>query len=226
MVLILAIVSTPLGRVNAFIGYTGLIFWVIALSRIPIFIAPKRAALVLPFAILAGAALPFSAGGATVDIFDGAINLSIHGIELLTGVTIKSFLAALTMTTFIATTPFEEALDGARRLKAPRMALEIIALTRRYIHLALDEARSIRRAMRARGYKPRSLKDIGAIGRLVGHLFLRAHRRGEKIFDAIRLRSPDGVFMLNARSKAPLRRVDLIATPIVIALIAIVRFYF
>jgi cobalt/nickel transport system permease protein len=184
------VVSTPPWHLQAFVIYAGLISWITALSRVPLRFVASRAALVLPFSALVALGLPFIGGGEKVVFF--GIPLAVNGLWILAGAIMKSFLGAVAIVLLVSTTPFGLLLDGLRRLKAPALFIDLLALTYRYLFILVDESQRLRRAARARGYAPRWLPQAVVIGRLIGNLFVRSYRRAERIYNAMRLRGYDG----------------------------------
>jgi cobalt/nickel transport system permease protein len=58
-------------------------------------------------------------------------------------------------------------------------------LTYRYLFVLIEEARRLRRAAAARGYRPRWLGQSLLIGRLIGQLFMRSYERAERVYGAM-----------------------------------------
>ena len=184
--LIVLEVSTPPQHFLTFVIYAGLLLWTLALSQVPPGLVVRRAVMVLPFSALTALGLPFVRGGETL-VFLG-FNLSVPGIWLLIGATIKSMLGAVALILLVATTPFHQLLEGLRRLGMPTIFMDILALTYRYLYILMDEAKRLRRAAIARGYAPKWLPQAIIVGRLIGNLFIRSYERAERVYGAMRLR--------------------------------------
>jgi cobalt/nickel transport system permease protein len=189
---ILVVVSTPPQHLQAFAVYGGLLLWTAALGRIPLGFALGRAALVLPFSALVAVGLPFMSGGESVELLGGRLVLSVAGLWLLAGAAMKSFLGALAAVLLVSTTPYSALLAGLRRLGAPALLIDLLALTYRYIFLLTDQAMRLKRAAAARGYRPRWLPQAVIVGRMAGSLFVRSYERAEAVYAAMLLRGYTG----------------------------------
>lgn len=183
-------VSTPPQHLLTFIIYAGLLLWTAALALVPLGLVLKRALMVLPFSALAALGLPFVRGGETVDFL--GVHVSIQGMWILIGATMKSMLGAVALILLVATTPFDRLLEGLRRLGIPTIFVDMLALTYRYLFILIDEAARLRRAAIARGYAPKWLPQALIVGRLVGNLFIRSYERAERVYGAMRLRGYNG----------------------------------
>lgn len=194
-------VSIPPQHLLVFVIYAGLLLWTVALSRVPANFILKRALMVLPFSALVAVGLPFVRGGETI-VFWG-IHLSVAGLWILIGATMKSMLGAVALILLVATTPFNRLLDGLRSLGIPTIFVDMIALTYRYLHILIDEATRLRRAAIARGYAPKWLPQTIIVGRLVGNLFVRSYERAERVYGAMHLRGYNGQIPTAAFSLFP-----------------------
>jgi cobalt/nickel transport system permease protein len=183
---IVSIVSTAPHQLQIFLIYAGLLGWSAALTRVPLLYLVGKASIVLPFSLVVVLGVPFFSGGETVDIL--GLGLSITGLWILAGVMMKSFLSAATLVLLVHVTPINQLLQGFRGLGVPRLLLDLLSLTYRYLFVMLDEAAILKQAAVARGYRPKWLPQAIIIGRLAGTLFLRSFYRAENIYAAMRLR--------------------------------------
>ncbi len=182
---VVLVVSTPPHHLLAFVVYAGLLSWVIALAQIPLVHILGRAAAVLPFSVLAACWLPFLKDGPTVQLWAGGVELSVAGLWLFAGVTMKSFLGASATILLASATPFSELLSGLRRMGMPAILVDMLTLTYRYLFVLFEEAMRLRRAAAARGYRPNWLGQAFLIGRLIGQLFVRSYERAERVYGAM-----------------------------------------
>jgi len=215
------VVSTPPSHLLSFVVYAGLLSWAVALARVPLSYMLLRAAAVLPFSVLAALWLPLLKGGETWALFSGRLHLSVAGSWLLAGVAMKSFLGASAAILLVSTTPFSMLLRGFRKIGAPVVLVDMLALTYRYLFLLVGEAMRLRRAAAARGYRPRWLGQAVLIGRLVGRLFVRSYERAERVYGAMLLRGYTG--RMPASQPLHLRPVDILAPAIFAPLLVAVR---
>ncbi len=217
------VVSTPPTRVAAFVGYAGLLLWAIAWARVPVRYVAVRAAAVLPFSLLAAAWLPFLHGGPVVELWGGALRLSLFGLWLLAGVAVKSSLGVAAAVLLAATTPFPALVGGLRRLGAPAILVDGLTLTYRYLFVLIEEAGRLRRAAAARGYRPRWLGQTLLIGQLIGQLFLRSYERAERVYGAMVQRGYRGSMPLSRQ--LALGAADAMALIVVLSALVAVRIW-
>ena len=83
------------------------------------------------------------------------------------------------------TTPFNKILVVLRRIRVPGLLITTLALMHRYLFVLVEESERMRRARAGRTFDPRRRSSWRASGILVGHLFLRASERAERIYDAM-----------------------------------------
>lgn len=97
----------------------------------------------------------------------------------------RSTLGLATAVLLAATTPFVRLLEVLRRLKVPPLLLTVVTLMSRYVYVLSDEAGRLDRARRSRSFVRARRFDWGNLAALVGHLFLRATNRAERIYAAM-----------------------------------------
>ena len=221
LMFIVLVVSTPPQHLMTFVIYGGLLLWITAMSRVSPGHVLRQAALVLPFSILAALGLPFMNHGETVRFL--GINLSVPGLWILAGASIKSMLGTIALILLAATTPFNYLLRGLSSLGMPRIFVDLLGLAFRYLHILIDETTRLRRAAAARGYAPKWLPQAVIIGRLVGNLFIRSYERAERVFGAMRLRGYNG--QIPASELAPFRISEGLGLIIMTATLLTVRLF-
>jgi cobalt/nickel transport system permease protein len=136
----------------------------------------------------------------------GFVRVSRSGLVLFGGVFSKASIGILCALLLRETTPFPELLQGLERLRVPRVAVALIAMTYRYLFVLADEALRLRRARDSRCYGGRWLWHAKVVGQMIGSLFLRAHDRAERVYAAMLSRGFTG--KLPAGSGVALRRRD------------------
>lgn len=113
-----------------------------------------------------------------------AVGLAMAG-RILGGVSVVFFLNY--------TTPVHALLEGLCWYRAPRILVELIALTYRYIFLLVEEGQRVKEAQKLRlaygGTGPRSwLRSLAAATTLMGAVLVRAWDRAENVHYAMELR--------------------------------------
>ena len=218
---VVMVVTTPPQHLEAFVAYAGLLLWMAALSRVPISFIATRAVMVLPFSAVVAIGLPFLGGSETLAIL--GVHLSIKGLWILAGVTMKSMLSVAALALLVSTTHFSSLMAGLRSLGAPPLLLDLLGLTYRFLFLLTGESMRLKRAALARGYDPKWLPQAAIVGRLAGNLFVRSYERAERVYGAMRLRGYDS--RMPAAAPARFRAADGLALAASIAALALVRVF-
>jgi cobalt/nickel transport system permease protein len=150
----------------------------------------RRARVVLPLVVFVGVFVPFVRGGEQVDV--GLFEVSREGLTTFFGVSSKALIGTVSAVLLAATTSFPDVLHGLERMRAPRLLTLIAAFMYRYLFVIGGEARRMRTALAARGYRPRHALQASAIGRVATALFLRTYDRGERVYVAMLARGYAG----------------------------------
>jgi cobalt/nickel transport system permease protein len=150
----------------------------------------SRARTVLPLVVFVAAFVPFVRGGARVDV--GPLSLSEAGLSTFASVTSKALIGTVSAVLLGATTSFPDVLAGLERMRAPRLLTLIAAFMYRYLFVIAGEARRMRVALAARGYRPRHALQAAALGRVATSLFLRTYDRAERVYVAMLARGYAG----------------------------------
>jgi len=89
-------------------------------------------------------------------------------------------------------TPMIDLLAALRRLKVPRIMVELMGLVYRFIFVLLETAETIFTAQNSRlGYASLSA-GFRSLGGLVSSLFIRAYKRSDELYTALEARGYDG----------------------------------
>jgi cobalt/nickel transport system permease protein len=161
-----------------------------AAARIGPGVILSRARVVLPLVVFVAVFVPFVRGGETVDL--GPLAVSRDGLTTFAAVSSKALIGTVSAVLLGATTSFPDVLHGLERMRAPRLLTLIAAFMYRYLFVIGGEARRMRVALAARGYRPRHALQAGAIGRVATALFLRTFERGERVYVAMLARGYAG----------------------------------
>jgi len=142
----------------------------------------------------------FRGGQQSLTIHITALKASGIAQDLYAGTTLLVRIAAsVSLLLFLSvTTPVQELGRALFRLRVPRVMVEILLLTYRYIFVLLDEGTRIKDAQTMRlGYPPkRSLsgwnRAVRSTATLMGMVFIRAYDRAESTFSAMLARAYKG----------------------------------
>jgi cobalt/nickel transport system permease protein len=183
---VVAVVVTPREAIWAFGVYAAMLVAGIAITRVGPGFVIRRMVVLLPF-LIAASTLPFLGGPP-----DTSFGLSIEGLWGAWNIVAKGTLGLTASIVLAATTEGSDIVAGLERLRMPRVVTAIMGFMLRYVDVVIGEFSRTRVAMRSRGYRPRWLGSVGALGRSIGHLFVRSYERGERVFLAMASRGYDG----------------------------------
>jgi cobalt/nickel transport system permease protein len=169
-------VSTPLHAWPVFVACAAAQLAVAVMARVPGKTLLSRGRVVLPLLLFVALFVPFSA----------------HGPATFATTGTKAVLGTLSAVLLGATTSFPDVLHALERLRAPKLLVLIAAFMYRYLFVITGEARRMRVALAARGYRPRHALQAAAIGRVATALFLRTFERGERVYVAMLARGYAG----------------------------------
>ena len=186
----LVAVTTPLHAWPAFAACILVLAAIAALARVRPGVLWSRARVVLPLVVFVAVFVPFVRGGPHVQV--GPLELSEAGLATFALVSAKATIGTLSAVLLGATTSFPDVLHGLERLRVPRLLVVIAAFMYRYLFVVAAEARRMRAALSARGYRPRHAIQAAALGRVVTALFLRTYDRGERVYLAMLARGYAG----------------------------------
>jgi len=196
-----------------------------AVSRTPLRYTLRRLAVVSPFAVVLVALFPFLEPGEAVarwSVAGAEVAVTREGLLRAGHLLAKFALCTWATLLLLATTRFQDLLQGLARLHVPRVFVTQLAVLYRYLWVLMDEGMHMRMARAARdsGLGPWRLRWRSRTG-VVGVLFLRSWDRAERIYRAMAARGFDGT--LHAPRPRRLRPVDgLFAAAVLVASAALV----
>ncbi len=164
---------------------------VVAAARLPVTYVIKRAVVVLPFAVCAGAFLPFTTAGdaaATWAFGVWTATVTFAGLRLYAAVIAKSYISAAFVLLLVATTPFPDLVAALRWFRAPGLFLDLLAFAYRYLFVLEEEGARLARAWGMRYFGHRPLRRFTVLGPAVASLFVRSYERAERVWGAMRAR--------------------------------------
>ncbi len=193
VVLVIAIVSTPLSAPWAFGAYAVLLLLALLASRVPLRIVLHRWSHLLLFILLLAVFLPFRpAEPGTISYHLGALRVSQTGLAHFYGVVLRSGLSALCLVLLSTIVPLPRQLAALEQLRVPGLIAMLLGFTFRYFEVLRDEARRMQRARDARCWRGRWLWQARTIGEMIGTLFLRSYERADRIYCAMLARGYQG----------------------------------
>ncbi|NLX19087.1 MAG: cobalt ECF transporter T component CbiQ [Desulfobulbus sp.] len=178
----------------------GICILAVLLARTPWERLSRRLVAISGFLAMLVVLLPFTSAVRpedTVFLIFGMENWPFHQRGLIVALTIvcKAVSVVLLMEPMLATAPFSRTLQGFSGLGLPRKLLSMIALCHRYLFVFREEILYMQRAMRVRGFVPRTnLATMRIMGNCFGMLFIRSFERTERIYEAMLSRGYRGSF--------------------------------
>ncbi len=164
----------------------------VLLSRIPlsfVFIHARWVVVFCPFLTLVMALT----GGGEPAARVGPLTVSGVGLRRAGLISVRALAAVLLIYPMFGTARFHVSMRALQRLGAPRVAVQIMSFSYRYVFVLFEELRRMLTAARARGLRRatgiRSLRNFGS---MVGMLFVRSFDRTERVYHAMLARGYAG----------------------------------
>ncbi len=219
---LIIIVLTPLYNWPAHLFYYFAIFYLIKISKIPIFKVLKRATIEIPFIFFA-ILMPFISGVKDLDL--GLITISSEGAYAGGSIIVKATAGTLISVLLGATTTVRSLLRGFTKLKMPTLLVQIATFMLRYVNVISAESERMEVARQSRGFIATGPKHWKVLAQAAGTLFIRSYERGERVHLAMLSRGyvgnlPD--FEPESVQKQDLNRAILL--PAIFLITAIVNF--
>ncbi len=166
----------------------------VALARLNSAALFKRLVLVNGFVLLIWLFLPWTYSGDTLFSIKG-LDISRQGVILAAILTIKCNVLLVLLITLVSTMSFVTLGHALHKLRVPDKFIALFVLTYRYIFVIEQEYEKLIRAVKIRGFKPRTtLHTYKTYAYIVGMLFVRAIERAERVYFAMRCRGYSGRF--------------------------------
>jgi len=209
LIFILAVISTPPDRWQAFTLYFFLIATLLLFSKLPIFYVFTRSLVIMPFVLMIAIFIPFFKQGEVVgsyNIWLWQVSVTYTGLQVLINILIKAWLSILSLILLTSTTKLVNLLKGLEQLRMPRVMVMLLSFMYRYIFVLVDEVIRMRQARDSRNFGGKRLWQIRTIGNMIGTLFIRSYERGERVYAAMLARGFDG--QSRTLDRLNLRRAD------------------
>lgn len=164
------------------------------LARLPLGAVLRRLAVVNVFILFLWLFIPFSSpGDAALSV--GPLTATSQGIGQALLITIKSNSIVLTLMALMGTIAVQDLGPAMQQLKIPNKLCHILLFTYRYIFVIHQEYTTMRRAMSARGFRPKTnTHTYRTYAWLVGMILVKSWDRAERVLGAMRCRGFRGRF--------------------------------
>jgi cobalt/nickel transport system permease protein len=190
-----------------------------ALAEIPYKPLLKRLLIALPFSFFAGLSNIFF--DQKIAFWAGTVPVS-YGVISFTSIMVKTIFTVMAVLILIATTSLPQISYQLLSIKVPKIMVEQIMLTYRYISVLLEQVSNMYTAyiLRAPSQKGIKMKDMGVF---VGQLLLKSFDRAENIYFAMKCRGYDGNFLYAKPN--PIQKIDWVFLVATVGLLCLMRFF-
>lgn len=191
-----AIVTVALSSLVALLLALAMAGGALAAARLPAGPTLRRVAMMDGFILVMLMLLPFTVPGeAAFWVFGWPASWA--GLERAAGIALTANAVVLMLLSLVGSMEPTTLGHALARLRCPESLVHLLLFTVRYIAVVEDEYRRLRRAMKARGFRPRTNgHTLRSLGYLVGMLLVRAMERSERILQAMKCRGFTGRLML------------------------------
>lgn len=171
----------------------------VVLAHLPLGQTLKRLAIVNLFIVFLWFFIPFSTPGTSYWMF-GPFTATAEGLKLATLITVKSNAIVLSLMALIGSIKVQDLGPALQQLRVPNKLCHLLLFTYRYIFVIHQEYQTMRQAMSARGFKPKTdSHTYRTYAWLVGMLLVKSWDRAERVHGAMRCRGFRGRFYSLAR---------------------------
>lgn len=161
-------------------------------ARLPPGPTLRRMAMMDGFIVFLLLLLPFTVPGEAAFSVLGR-PASWAGLEKAAAIALKANAVVLALLSMVGSMDPTTLGHALARLRVPLGLVHLLLFTVRYIAVIDDEYRRLRRAMKTRGFRPRTnLHTLRSLGYLIGMLMVRALERAERIVQAMKCRGFTG----------------------------------
>jgi cobalt/nickel transport system permease protein len=155
------------------------------LARLPFKAVFFRILMVNGFIFLLWLFLPFTFKGNPLFSL-GPLVATREGVRFAGLISVKANAIITTLIALVATIPIFDVGKAMRRLYVPSKIVHLFLFTYRYIHVIYMEYQRIVRAIKIRGFRPRTnLHTYRTYAYVFGLLFLRSYERAQRVHAAM-----------------------------------------
>lgn len=173
----------------------------------------------LPFFIM----LPFSYPGEGVFYVVG-FPFTWEGLRLALLIFVKAVAIVLTTHAIFGSSRFDVSMVALQRLKCPKVIVQMILFTYRYIFVFIDEMKRMEKAIRSRGFVMKTdMKTLKTMANFIGTLLIRSFERTTRVYNAMQSKGYQGelhsliTFMSNKKDFAKAFFIAFVAISLLVA---------
>ncbi len=180
------------------VGVSALVFSVVLLliAKVDLKKAFRRLLVVNLFVVLLWFFLPFTEEGPKV-FGVGPLEVTSTGLVHTLVITLKTNSIVIATVAILGTSQIFSLTHALRHLRVPEKLVMLFFFFYRYITVMHEEYSRMRRAMKVRGFLPRTdIHTYRTVAYLVGMLLVRSYDRAERVYQAMLCRGFNGRFPL------------------------------
>ena len=138
--------------------------------------------------------MPFSYPGEAA-FYIWKIPFAWEGLRLATLIFIKALAIVMTTYAIFGSARFDISMIALQRLKCPKVIVQMLLFTYRYIFVFVEEMKRMDTAMRCRGFVMKTdLNTLYVMGNFVGTLLVRSFERTTRVYKAMLSKGYQGEF--------------------------------
>lgn len=144
----------------------------------------------VPFFIIMPLSYP---GEADWHVF--GLPVAAEGVRIAALIVLKALAITLTAYATFGSSRFDVAMIALQHLKVPRVFVQMLLFTYRYVFVFIAELRRRETAMKARGFVARgNMETLKVYGNFVGTLLVRSFERTDRIYKAMLSKGYEGEY--------------------------------
>ncbi|MBI5039366.1 MAG: cobalt ECF transporter T component CbiQ [Nitrospirae bacterium] len=129
--------------------------------------------------------LPFSYPGEAAFRFIG-LPFAWEGFRLAVLIFTKAVAIVLATDAVFGSSRFDISMIAMQRLKCPKVIVQMVLFTYRYIFVFIDEVKRMEKAMRSKGFVMKAnMNTLRTMGNFVGTLLIRSFERTGRVYSAM-----------------------------------------
>jgi len=158
---------------------------IIKITNIPFHFVANSIKVIIVFLAPFFFMLPFSYPGEAAFHLIG-LPFAWEGLRLAILIFTKAVTIVLTTNAIFGSSRFDISMIALQSLKCPKLLVQMILFTYRYIFVFMDEVRRMEKAMRSKGFVMKAnMNTLHTMGNFVGALLIRSFERTSRVYSAM-----------------------------------------
>ena len=128
----------------------------------------------------------------SASVFSGYMGISKAGLTLATIIFFKALGAVACLYYLSVNTPMVDLLSALKKLKCPKLMVELMSLIYRFIFVLMETAETMFVAQNSRLGYDRLSSGYRSMGMLLSTLFIRSYKKSDELYTALEARGYEG----------------------------------